>query len=392
MAESLTYILITPYSILKSRTGGIIGRLLSASDLEFVGARMLSPSDGFVDEYLDSIRESPIEQDVKAAMVEYVDKNMRRSNRLGVTNRTLLMLFRGENAVAKLGKNVVGSPIQARTSADNVRSTFGDYVVADGKLTYFEPAVLVASDERTNLRQLAILGERIERDGGVIEQIVKFKEGEKPETTLVMLKPDNFAKHSSRPGNIIDNFSKTGLYIVGAKLLHLTVAQAMEFYAPLRESFVERLAFIVESRLRERLSGAFRFDLTNEDFAGLCALLKDKNAEAEFLQIVRYMTGCSRDQVSDKSSWNEPGAHKCLALLYRGIDAVAKVRAKLGPTDPSKAEGGTIRSDYGSDLMKNAAHASDSQESSERERRIVGMAGGEPSDSRRIIGEYLASI
>ena len=42
MAIEVSYIIITPYSLLKSRTGGIIARLMSRTDLEFIGAQMLA--------------------------------------------------------------------------------------------------------------------------------------------------------------------------------------------------------------------------------------------------------------------------------------------------------------------------------------------------------------
>ena len=51
MKSQLAYALITPYSLFKSRTGGIIGRLLAHAKLELVGARMFVFSDAFVDAY-----------------------------------------------------------------------------------------------------------------------------------------------------------------------------------------------------------------------------------------------------------------------------------------------------------------------------------------------------
>ena len=42
MAIEVSYIIITPYSLLKSRTGGIIARLMSRTDLEFIGAQVLA--------------------------------------------------------------------------------------------------------------------------------------------------------------------------------------------------------------------------------------------------------------------------------------------------------------------------------------------------------------
>ena len=36
MAEELSYVLVTPYSIRKSRTGGIVARLISRTGLDLV--------------------------------------------------------------------------------------------------------------------------------------------------------------------------------------------------------------------------------------------------------------------------------------------------------------------------------------------------------------------
>ena len=44
MAKELAYVLIDPYTIRKSRTGGVINRLLSRGRLNLVAARMLAPS------------------------------------------------------------------------------------------------------------------------------------------------------------------------------------------------------------------------------------------------------------------------------------------------------------------------------------------------------------
>ena len=46
MAEELSYVLVTPYSIRKSRTGGIVARLISRTGLDLVAARMFSPGMG----------------------------------------------------------------------------------------------------------------------------------------------------------------------------------------------------------------------------------------------------------------------------------------------------------------------------------------------------------
>ena len=56
-----------------------------------------------------------------------------------------------------------------------------------------------------------------------------------------------------------------------------------------------------------------------------------------------------------------------LTTIWEGRDAVAVARETIGATDPSKAGAGTIRGDFGRDVMENLVHASDSAESAERE-------------------------
>jgi len=386
MALELAHTLMTPYSLLKSRTGGIIGRLLAWGELELVGARMYAPGDEFVDEYIETVRASSLDRSIASLLEKYLNDNLRPENPTGISNRAMALFFRGDNAIEKL-HNVLG-PLDLELRGDSIRATYGDLVMdADGEPTYFEPAVLSASDAATEEKQLKLLADRARSDGGVVESAVKLPD--QAQTTLIMIKPDLFAKRSSRPGNIIDMFSRTGLYIVGARLVHLSLNQGNEFYGPLREIFVEKLKFLVTNRLRERLDDAFSFKLSDSDYEQMTDLLKHKNAECEFNQIVTYMTG--RDPYTETSPEvaAAPGRSTCLALCYRGLKAIDKIRERLGPTNPKDAEGGTVRSDYGSDLMRNGAHASDSPENAIRERGIVGLMGDEPSPEAAMINEYL---
>jgi nucleoside-diphosphate kinase len=62
-----------------------------------------------------------------------------------------------------------------------------------------------------------------------------------------------------------------------------------------------------------------------------------------------------------------------IALALEGERAIERVRELLGPTDSRKAEKGTIRGDFGTDVMRNIAHASDSPEAAAAElRRFFG--------------------
>ncbi len=51
-----------------------------------------------------------------------------------------------------------------------------------------------------------------------------------------------------------------------------------------------------------------------------------------------------------------------LMVALQGDNVVQRVRDLLGPTDSRKAAKGTIRGDFGTEMMKNVVHASDSVE------------------------------
>jgi len=51
-----------------------------------------------------------------------------------------------------------------------------------------------------------------------------------------------------------------------------------------------------------------------------------------------------------------------IAVALAADNAVERVRAIIGPTDSKKAEKGTVRGDFGVDVMVNIVHASDSLE------------------------------
>lgn len=50
-----------------------------------------------------------------------------------------------------------------------------------------------------------------------------------------------------------------------------------------------------------------------------------------------------------------------MVIIYKGMNAISSVRKMIGATDPSKADRGTIRGDYGLCVERNVIHASDSE-------------------------------
>ena len=392
MKKELTYALITPYSLLKSRTGGIISRLLSLSDLELVGARMYTPSDKFLDEYCETIKGQRIGPLWKRTLLDYVNDKLRKKNKLGISNRTMLLLFEGNDAINILHNKVIG-PASEHLRGNTIRGTYGDCIKSAGKIEYFEPAVLTSADKATNINQLKLFAKYALSDGGILENVMDFGINKKPETSLIILKP--FEKHDPRSGNIIDMIARTGFYMVGIKLLDLSTKQAEEFYGPVKDFFNSSFDDKFKPQLVEKLKTAlnkqdFSFDLNDAILNKLADQLKEPTVEGEFGNILQYMTG-SEPSAFAETKKTEDGKHTiCLAILYQGINTIKTIRELLGATDPKKAKYSSIRRFYGLDILRNAVHASDSPESVIRERKIIGLYKDENTcDIKQIINRYL---
>jgi nucleoside-diphosphate kinase len=56
-----------------------------------------------------------------------------------------------------------------------------------------------------------------------------------------------------------------------------------------------------------------------------------------------------------------------VAAVFEGQDTIDVIRKAMGPTNPTRAEKGTIRGDFGLDIEKNTIHGSDSPETAARE-------------------------
>jgi nucleoside-diphosphate kinase len=125
------------------------------------------------------------------------------------------------------------------------------------------------------------------------------------ERTLSIIKPDAVRKHHI--GDILGRFEKHGLKIVAAKMMHLSKAQAEQFYA------------VHKAR-------PFFHDLTTFMSSG-----------------------------------------PILVQVLEGHNAILKNREIMGATDPAKAAEGTIRKDFAASIDENAVHGSDAAETAKEE-------------------------
>jgi len=125
------------------------------------------------------------------------------------------------------------------------------------------------------------------------------------ERTLSIVKPDAVA--ANHIGAIYDRFEQAGLRIVAARMLHLTRKQASAFYAV-------------------------------------------HQARPFFGELVDYMT-----------------SGPIMLQVLEGENAIARNREVMGATDPAKAELGTIRADFATEVSENAVHGSDAPETAATE-------------------------
>ncbi len=389
MGVELSYVMMTPYTVMKSRTGGILARLLSRTDLELVGARIISFDENLCEQYAVSIEKTVSKRDKQAGAVlaDYIRENF--SPFEGKNERAVFLLFRGENACEKLF-SVAGNFVRLNTKksaagGETIRDTFADYVIdkTTGQVKYFEPAVLTPPSNEDALCKLKMFADYMDSKPNIVENVIGCCDDD--ERTLVIIKPDNWMHPSARPGSIVDMISRTGLRMVGMKLYRMSVAEALEFYGPVKNALRKKLAPIIGHKAKDVLEREFNIVLHDGMGDKLTEIVGYDYADDQFSQIIEFMSGvrpenCPAFELDDK------GKVKCLVIIYEGPNAIQKIRQVLGPTDPTKAPGGTVRRDFGSNVMINTAHASDSVESVKREMGVIKI---ESNDMSQIINDYL---
>ncbi len=120
------------------------------------------------------------------------------------------------------------------------------------------------------------------------------------ETTLAIIKPDAVSRGVA--GRILTRIEEAGFQIRAMRLTQLTRAEAQGFYAVHRE---------------------------RPFFAGLTTFMSEG---------------------------------PIVVMALRAPGAIGRWRALMGATDPGKAEAGSIRREFGSNIERNATHGSDAEE------------------------------
>ena len=389
MAEEITFAVVTPYTISKSRTGAILARLLGRLSSELIATQIFAVTQEMADRYAASIAPGATAEDERHRQMirDYIAETFSPAPE-GQRRRALLLVFRGENACQEVA-DVIGRIHISSATGETIRDTYGDLVYKpDGSVRYFEPAVLT-SDCREHVRaDLQMWMDFAATQPAVLDRVCAYENTAAVEQTLVLIKPDSWRQRSSRPGAIVDMFSRTGLRIIAMKLCRMNVSQGLEFYGPVRDVLRAKLAPGIGARARQVLEKELGLALAPAIEQELARSVGIPYAENQFERIVEFMTGTAPSQCRPEDM-DADGKVKSLALVYEGENAVRKIRDVLGPTDPTKAPGGTVRSEFGSSIMVNTAHASDSAENARREMGILKLHEG---NFRPIVSKALAEL
>jgi nucleoside diphosphate kinase len=390
MAQQLAYVIITPYSLHKSRTGGILSRLITRTGMELTGARMFAPSAELVKKYAEATisANDPQDRRIQELIFQYIEQNLAPDPKTGRRRRVMMLLFQGEEAVRRV-RSVIGNISRDRRGGETIRDTYGDLILDENdQVRYFEPAVLAPPTPEEAREKLRLWASYSDADGGVLENVISYQPNEKAQRTLVLIKPENFRFPTGRPGNMIDFFSRTGLFIIAVKVHRMSVAQAIDFYGPVRETLRTKLKDMVAAKARVALEKELGFKIGPSQEQQFGEVLGPLFGDYQFENIVRFMSGRSPSECP-LGELNKPGSEKCIALVYEGVEAVRKIRDVLGPTDPSKAPPGSIRREFGQTVMVNAAHASDSAENAQREMGIINIA---ENNFRQVVEEFYGKV
>lgn len=140
------------------------------------------------------------------------------------------------------------------------------------------------------------------------------------EQTLILIKPDGLFRRLT--GLTIDRLDAVGLEMVAAKMVSVSEAHAKEHYKA----------------------------LSDKPF---------------FPDLIRYIRG----------EFHGLKDHRVLAMVYRGDNAIKRVREVCGATNPEQAAPGTIRGSFGrmnsvTKQFENVIHASSDPVDAEREVKL----------------------
>lgn len=215
----------------RSITGGILGmlRFMERPDdpLVMIAADIYS----FTPELAKGLTETFIEkrEEERAELLAYeFDRTKYKYPRM------LSLVIEGKNAIVRV-KRIMGK-VNVRNGT-TILGRFGFFHPVDKKSICEFPASCPENKEEADA-QMKLIWKKHKNLGGPLSASINYstKEQDKVDQTVVLIKPNAFEKpYDPRPGGVIDMIARTGMYIIGAKVIMPTEDEMMEFYLPHKE-------------------------------------------------------------------------------------------------------------------------------------------------------------
>jgi len=143
--------------------------------------------------------------------------------------RVFNLVIEGENAIERV-KTIVGD-IRYRNGV-TILGKFGFFYKEKNKIICEFPVSCPSSKDEAEI-QIDLFWNRYKKLGGPVKGAIKYADKKSVEESVVIIKPNAFDKpYDPRVGDVIDILSRTGMFIIGAKIQTPTRAQMEEFYAP----------------------------------------------------------------------------------------------------------------------------------------------------------------
>jgi|GEM_PF-295583 len=238
MAIERTLVNIYSPALERSITGTIIGMIRFMSEyetkLKVVGADVYNFTEECVRDFCQTLtkKESKEEQKIQEKFKEFLMSEESFNRSKYKVNRVFNIVLEGDNAISRID-SLMGD-VGVRNGV-TILGRYGFLKRDQGEkvLAVEFPASAPANAQEAEA-QLDLMWNKYKSHGGPLDDTIMYSPDQVKsiERSVVIVKPNAFERvNDPRMGNVIDAISKTGMYIIAAKVQIPSRKQMAEFYA-----------------------------------------------------------------------------------------------------------------------------------------------------------------
>ncbi len=223
----------------RSITGAILSmiRFMSEEDkpLTIIGTDIYKLTNNLASDFCNTLQpvETKDEKDLQGVFKEMLlDENGFDKSKYN-TRRVLNLVIEGEDVIERVNR-LVGD-IRYRNGT-TILGRFGFFNEKNKEISEFPVSCPSCKNEAK--AQIELFWNKYKHLGGPVQDTIRYPDERIKDVneTCVIIKPNAFEKsHDPRAGDVIDILSKTGMFIIAAKIQIPTREQMEEFYTPHKE-------------------------------------------------------------------------------------------------------------------------------------------------------------